>query len=190
MNNIVVQNKIYTKPQDLSRDDLFEQLFEKYHVGIYSMCWRYTQSEQDAQDLTQEIYVLIYRKIQEFRGESSLSTWIYRIALNKIYESRRSTLKHKTISMDDSVSNCMDLNPHDEYKKYELSLDISRAVANLPEKYQSVIELYYYQDLAQKDISIILEIPLKTVETRLKRAKDKLESILSTHGIGEEYLYG
>jgi len=166
--------------------DWFDQLVLRYTDRIFAMCWRFTLNRQDAEDLTQDIFLLIYNKISQFQGRSALSTWIYRVALNKaISRRRREAQLANTVELDDAATATDGL-----ADRMEKSIDIYRSIARLPRKYAQIIELYYFQDMSRQSIARVLHLPVRTVETRLYRGRNQLRSILLDAGYGEEDIDG
>jgi RNA polymerase sigma-70 factor (ECF subfamily) len=144
---------------------------------------------QTAEDLTQDIFIKIHQNLKGFRGNASISTWVYKIATNTYLDYiRSSSYKKNTLSdyIDESVTNKWD---HGDYEKVlsideqaiksEMNTCIQRFLDDLPEEYRSVIVLHDLQDLKNREISDILKISLETVKIRLHRARKKFRSILA-----------
>ncbi len=169
----------------------FEELVEKYKDRVYSMAFRFTGNPQEGQDLAQEIFINIFRNIGSFEAQSALSTWIYRVSLNRCLDWQRKQQRrasHLTFmsgrreedqNILDRVSTGTD-GPEETYLHQEQSKELQGAIANLPEKYKTVIILYHFQQLSYQEIGSILKIPVRTVETHLYRAKQKLKQILTS----------
>lgn len=153
------------------------------------MAYRFTNGHRDCQDLSQEIFLLIYRSLPSFRSQSSLSTWIYRLSINRCLDWCR---KHKhskrlvPLRSQDEEGWGADLDripanlptPEAAYIQKEQDQSLHLAIAQLPEKYKTVIIMYHFQNLSYKEIGDILSLPVRTVETQLYRAKKKLKEIL------------
>ncbi|MGI6161615.1 MAG: RNA polymerase sigma factor [Christensenellales bacterium] len=147
----------------------FPELVAEYQDRIYAMAWRFTLNHADAEDLAQDIFLLIYRKLHTFRQEAALSTWIYRVAYNKAV--RKKPVPQTVPLLADNAA------PAKEYD-FSSQLDLHNAISQLDKIYRAVIELYYFQDLSAADISEVLRLPLRTVETRIYRARNKLRTLL------------
>ncbi len=163
---------------DARRGDMgfFPELVTAYQNRVYAMAYRFHAEE--AEDIAQEIFIAIYRNIARFEGRSKLSTWIYRIATNTaINQLRRHKpvlpLEEDMLSAGTSPPADTDLIAKSEHEEFR------RVIEQLSTNYQEIIELYYFQELSYQSIADILQIPVRTVETRLYRARAKLKELLS-----------
>jgi len=143
-----------------------------------------------AEDVAQEAFIKAWRALPTFRGESSVSTWLYRITVNAARDAVRSHTRGSTISItcdDDAFdTNEWDLPvtsgdtiPEDALEHAELIRSVRRAIEMLPEDMRSVIVLRDIDELSYEDIADILGIELGTVKSRLNRAREKLKKILT-----------
>jgi len=169
----------------------FEELVDRYKDKVYNMTRHMTGNPQEAQDLAQEIFLLIYKNIGSFRGESSLSTWIHRVSLNRCLDWQR---KQRILSPlfsnkeEEDSGDLMDRlpnrqpTPEEQFVRKEQIREIHKAIRSLPEKYQKVIILYHFQQMSYQEIADILDLPVRTVETQLYRGKQKIREVLSQPG--------
>ncbi len=168
----------------------FAHLVEAYSVPIYRMAVRMLASEQDAEDVLQETFIKVLNGIGNFEGRSSLSTWIYRIAVNEALMVLR---KGKRIadSLDepddpeDSVEPreivdwcCL---PEESFLDAEVREKLDEAISLLPEKYRLVFILRDLEDLSIRDTAAMLGITEMSVKTRLLRARMQLRESLSKY---------
>lgn len=160
----------------------FEKLISSYEKKIYNYCLRMTNNREDAEDLTQEVFIRVYNSLKRFRGNSQLSTWIYRIAHNVCIDRYRKA-KLTTISLsqpkgpDDERE--MDLpannsSPEEEAMRMELKKHLLKSISELQPKYRSVIVLRDIQDHSYEEIAEILQLPLGTVKSHISRARAAL----------------
>ncbi len=156
----------------------FRKLLEKYMRPIYWHIRRTVISHEDAQDATQETFVRIYRSIGQFRGESSLSTWIYRIATN---EALRSIGKqHDFISLDDASDNFFDKKADDYIDYHDIeAVRLQKAIHSLPTKQKLVFNLHYYDGLSYEQIAEITESCAATAKVNYHIAKKKIIAYLN-----------
>lgn len=142
-----------------------------------------------AEDVAQEAFIKAWRALPTFRGESSVSTWLYRITVNAARDAVRSYAKGSTVSLtqddDDFDSNEWDLPvtsgdtvPEDALEQAELIRGVRRAIEMLPEDMRRVVILRDIDELPYEDIANILDIELGTVKSRLNRGREKLKKIL------------
>lgn len=171
----------------------FSLLVDRYKDKTYSMCYRYTCNAEEAKDLSQDIFIHCYSHLHSFGGASKFSTWFYRLSTNKALDWIRKNEK-KVQEIDDEkliyVKNT-EAGPEESCIIREQKMIVQTTINQLSEKYRTVIVLYHYQNLNTREISEILDVPIKTVETRLLRAKEKIKnSLLSSKTYGGAFIYG
>lgn len=172
---------------------LFAQILERYQSKVYSTVYHYTQSQEEAKDITQEIFIKVYNSLAGYKSKASFSTWLYRIAVNRCIDwTRKKRLPTISVVGDgtEDETDILDLvaddgnNPEDLMLRQENAGLIREAVKALPEIYRTVIVLYYFESFNPQEISDITDTPKRTIETRLYRAKGLLKQNL------KELLYG
>jgi RNA polymerase sigma-70 factor (ECF subfamily) len=167
----------------------FDILYKNYFPRVQDYLSRFT-GRDEAQDLTQEVFIRVYNSLSTFKGESEVSTWIFRIARNlaidRFRSSRMKNLESKSTSLD-YVSPLKTAQPHQEDKssdieynffKDEMNQCIADYINGLPELYRSVFILSEYEKLSDKEISEILELSVENVKVRIHRARKKLHDLL------------
>lgn len=169
--------------------EAFGQLVTKYQQMIFRTCVGFVHNEDDANDLTQEVFVQAFLSIEKFRGESSFPTWLYRIAVNASLVRLR---KNKTTSLFSRID---DLFQKSKSGVYEVSIPdiddpetiiireehkewVRIALDQLPENQKTAIVLSKYDELSQKEIAQIMQITEGAVEALLVRAKANLRKNL------------
>lgn len=170
--------------------DKFRLLVEQYQQMVFRTCMGFLHNSDDAEDLTQEVFIQAYQSLSKFKGESAFSTWIYRItvnaSLNKVRKSTGNFLilridslfgseKNKEIPFTSNESE----NPEDILIRQEHIEWVSRALDSLPENQRTAIILSKYDDLPQKEIAEIMNTTEGAVEALLQRAKKNLREKLS-----------
>jgi len=171
----------------------FAIIVEKYKQLVFRTCMGFVHDKDDADDLTQEVFIQAYQSLSKFKKESAFSTWLYRIAvnasLNKIRkESGRSFLQRIESMFSGEIKNdppfsSSDLdNPENIFIRQEHSQWIQKALDSLPENQRTAIILSKYDDLPQKEIAEIMDINEGAVEALLQRAKKNLREKLSGDG--------
>ncbi|HWQ40613.1 MAG TPA: sigma-70 family RNA polymerase sigma factor [Desulfosporosinus sp.] len=161
----------------------YDDIVERYQMGLYRTAYYYTQNVEDARDVTQEIFIKAYNNLAGFKLGSSFSTWLYRIAVNHCIDWCR---KKKPLPAE---ATCFDNlsdeegSPEDLFLQQEIASEVQAAVISLPEIYSTILILYYFEDFSPQQIADIIDAPKRTVETRLfrgrKMLRDKLEPTLS-----------
>jgi len=173
----------------------FALLIAQYHQPLYSVISRSLQDPSDAADITQEVFLKVFRGIGGFHGDASLKTWLYRIALHEASNRRRWWSRHKqqelTIdspiseSDDGSESLCLGdtladngRSPFERAAEQETKLRVEAALQKLPENFRTVVVLREIEGFAYDEIAEILNIHIGTVKSRLLRGRAALKSHL------------
>jgi RNA polymerase sigma factor (sigma-70 family) len=167
--------------------DAFEQIVTRYQKRVYSLCYRMTGNEQDAYDLSQEAFLRVYNNLKSFKGDSSLSTWIYRISSNICIDHLRRSKKARIISLTpayEEESSEIDLpddtySPEVNYSKQELAEAIGSAINRLSSDHRQIIILRDINQLSYDEIGRVLDLEPGTVKSRIFRARDNLRRILT-----------
>lgn len=165
----------------------FPELVEAYQDKIFALAYRKTYNTADAEDLAQEIFVQFYRKLNQFRGEAALSTWLYRVALNKASSYMR-TRREQMLFGDDPPDISGGVSPDEALLSDEGSKAVLAAMAKLKPSDKEVLELFYFQGHTAAQTAEILSLSVRGVETRLRRARDRMKSLLSDMGYFEEVM--
>jgi len=170
----------------------FAILVDKYQKLVVNTCRGFVYNYADAEDLAQDVFIELFESLPEFRHESKLSTWIYRIAVNKslnhIRKKKRETIFSTIVSAfepSEKQQNFADPNSTDEadkqIKSAELHRTIKEAINKLPKNQKIAFILNKYQDLSYKEVAEVMEVSLSSVESLLFRAKLNLQELLSEY---------
>ena len=147
----------------------FEQIVKKYTPRIFKMIYNMIGDYENTKDLTQDVFVKAWNGYDNFRGDASVYTWIYRVALNSVFDYRKRNARRKIISIDEIQHPQMKEEPETDFlQKADREL-VKSSIQDLPPKYQSVIILRYFEDNDYATIADILDIPIGTVRSRLHR---------------------
>jgi RNA polymerase sigma factor (sigma-70 family) len=173
--------------------ELYSEIIDRYSSKVYSTAYSYTHSQEEAKDLVQEILIKTYNNLKSFKADSKFSTWLYRVAVNTCIDwSRKRKSKAVMTVMSFEDTDIFEIITTDAEGPEELLLRqenvevVRNAVGDLPEIYKTVLILYYFEELQVQEICNILDVPRKTIETRLYRAKKILKSILRQELTGGE----
>ena len=169
--------------------ETFRELVEKYKKPLYYYCFRLCRNHADAEDLSQEVFIKVYQRIEQFREEAKIQTWIYRIASNAFIDKKRRKvfLISETDRFDaESQSNTIeihsqqnDIKPDRQAESSLIQKHIDMAMQKLSEKEKTAFILKHYEGLAIKEIAAIFKTSDGTVKSHLFRAIQKLQSALS-----------
>ena len=178
----------------------YDKIVDLYKNRVFGMAYKFTSDYDESQDLAQEIFLKIYRQIKNFRGESKLSTWIYRISVNTCLDWKKKKEKMKSINFSnmvnvenrDQIIDIKDesMSPDRVVLQDEDQKQIHKMIYELSDKYKTVLIMYHFNDMTYQDIAKVLDIPERTVETRLYRARRMLKEKISKEIIKEVNLDG
>jgi RNA polymerase sigma-70 factor (ECF subfamily) len=185
-------------------DEAFGILIAQYSQPLYSLIARSLQDPADAADITQEVFIKVFRNIRSFHGESSLRTWLYRIALHEASNQRRWWSRHKRQELtidtpqgsseteDGEDSMCLSAtlrdgacSPFDQAVHGEVKARVDDALRQLPEVFRTVVVLREMEGFSYEEIGEVLEVPAGTVKSRLKRGRAALKQILVASGLSD-----
>ena len=175
----------------------FDEIVRRYQDRVYTLCRRWLDDAQSAEETAQDVFIALYRSLPGFRGESQLSTWVFKVALNhcknhRMYRTRRGYRRH------DSLGPQPDDAPERQLPDPQASSDstvhraeaeglVSSALAQLDEDHRQILLLRDVEDLPYDEIADILDLPRGTVKSRIHRARAELAAILGRK-IGREDL--
>jgi RNA polymerase sigma factor, sigma-70 family len=172
----------------------FEALVKKFEKFVYTTIYFEVRNADDAYDISQEVFLKVFRSLDTFRGDSAFSSWLYRICKNAAFDFLRKDSKSKTVSIsalklddeetdydipDDNRNN----NPEKAYEKTELQEKVHRAIFSLSEEHREVIQLREIDGYSYDEIAKILGIEQGTVKSRIARARESLKKILSENPV-------
>ena len=179
-------------------EQAFALLIAQYHQSIYSLVARSLRDPADAADITQDVFIKVFRSIGRFQGDSSLRTWLYRIALREASNQRRWWSRHKRqeVTIDspsepdgEGESLCLSstladgrFSPFDHAAQAQLRVRVEAALRELPEAYRTVVVLREIEGFAYEEIAEILNCNLGTVKSRLTRGRVALRQLLTADG--------
>jgi len=154
--------------------EFFGELVLRHQDFIFNVVKSYVRFEEEARDITQDVFLKAYENIEKFRGDSKFSSWLYRIAYNlSINWSER--VKGRETQLDEGFAETIpeEASAADELFDRELVLSrIKEIIEEIPLKYKVVIKLYYFEEKSYQEIADTLEIPINTVKIQLLRAKE------------------
>ena len=178
-------------------EDAYSWLIAQFHQPIYSLVYRILDDPADAADTTQEVFIKVYRGIRGFNCESSLKTWIYRIALHEASNRRRWWFRHKgretsieagpeseenghPLCLKDTLVDGAE-SPFDNVFHSEVRAKVESELKNLQEPYRTTVILRDIEDLSYEQIAEITETSLGTVKSRLVRGREALKKRLARY---------
>jgi len=167
----------------ITRDD-FPRIVKEYEPRIRRAAYLLTGSAQDAEALTEEVFVAAFLGLGRFKGKSSVYTWLYSILLRRFKKALRAR-KRRLKSLNEAAfakENKVAPSASDLLEKKELSKSLLEAVSSLPEKERVVLLSFYLEDLSYKEMARMLKCPIGTIKSRLFYAKARVREELKTKG--------
>jgi RNA polymerase sigma-70 factor (ECF subfamily) len=178
-------------------EEAYAWLVGEFHQPVYSIVYRILSDPADAADTTQEVFLKVFRGMKHFHGESSLKTWIYRIAIHEASNRRRWWFRHKSkeTAMEQSENSfeghfSQELNsalvdphksPFETAADHEVQARVEEEVRKVPEPYRTALVLRDIEELSYEEIAEITQVSLGTVKSRITRGRDALRRQLSAY---------
>ncbi len=165
----------------------FKYLVDNYQDRVYNTAIGIVQNAEDAEDVAQEVFIQVYRSIHNFKGESKLSTWLYRIATTRALDLLRSRKSKKRFGLlqrlfgegNEPLYEIPDFNhPGVALDKKENAAKLFRAMGQLPENQRIAFTLHKIEDLSYQEISDVMKSSVPAVESLMHRAKQNLRKLL------------
>jgi RNA polymerase sigma-70 factor (ECF subfamily) len=162
----------------------FQALYDKHKRRVYSLCLRMTANTAEAEDLTQEAFLQLYRKIATFRGESAFSTWLHRLSVNVVLmHLRKKSLP--VVSLEETTQGGDDDTPKKDFGAEDLALagsidrlQLQRAVDDLPPGYRTIFVLHDVEGYEHNEIATIVGCSIGNSKSQLHKARMKLRDLL------------
>jgi RNA polymerase sigma factor (sigma-70 family) len=159
-------------------EEAYRLLIERHKQYIYTLVYRMVEHRETAEDLTQDIFIKLYRSLDHFRGDAKFTTWLYRLTTNLVTDYRRAQRRRPYEAILDKMKGWLG-NRQEEPEAVALQKEerqtVQQLLSELPDKYRLIIYLYHYKQLSYQEISDVTQLPLKTIETRLYRGKSLLK---------------
>lgn len=157
----------------------FRILYAKFGEKVYNTALSYIQNEHDAEEITQDVFTNIFRNAAKFQGNSSLSTWIYRITVNASLNAIKSRKRTISAAFDSEIKNLSDFeHPGILLENKENASALFKVIDSLPESQKTAFILSYIEELPQQEVADIMDTSLKAVESLLQRSKANLREKL------------
>jgi RNA polymerase sigma-70 factor (ECF subfamily) len=170
-----------------NEEPAFKYLVDTYQDRVFNTAIGIVQNAEDAEDVAQEVFIQVFRAIQSFKGESKLSTWIYRIATTRALDHLRSKKSKKRFGFlqrmfgdsNEPLHEVPDFNhPGIAMDRKENANRLFRAIAQLPENQKTAFTLHKLEDLSYQEISDVMQTSVAAVESLMHRAKQNLRKLL------------
>jgi RNA polymerase sigma-70 factor (ECF subfamily) len=165
--------------------DAFDELVSSYQATVHRLLAQLNVSAADVEDLTQEVFLRIFRNLHRFRGQSSFYTWLYRITINVFFDhnKKRKRADARLARLQNALVDVSEQRPEDD-DPFRATYDaithqaFSAAIATLPELFRDVVAMREVDDLSYEEIALATGISIGTVRSRLSRARARLKEVL------------
>src|ERR1041384_6718414 len=158
----------------------FEQLYQQHYRRVFSLCVRMLGSGAQAEDMTQEVFLQVFRKIGSFRGDSAFTTWLHRLTVNQVLmHFRKRGVKLEHTSEEGDFTNVVET-PLQSTRRISMvdRLDLDKAIAELPPGYRTVFILHDVEGYEHEEISGLLNVSIGTSKSQLHKARMRLRELL------------
>jgi len=170
--------------------DAFEEIYKHYSSTVYTLAFGVTRNREDAEEAAQDIFVKVFCNLKDFRFGSSFGTWLYRITMNTAINICRKRSRHGAAAAQyDELKDAQIAAPEtqrDQARRQDIEARVTALLDNISPEHRSCIVLREIEGFDYKEMSDILKIPLNTVRSRLRRAREALIAYCRKEGISYE----
>jgi RNA polymerase sigma-70 factor (ECF subfamily) len=158
----------------------FEELYQRHHRRVYSICLRMLQNASEAEDLTQDVFIQLYRKVGSFRGDSAFTTWLHRLTVNQVLmHFRKRNVKFEKTTEEGETPVQIVPGTESPFKMPIVDrIAIDTAIAQLPEGYKNVFVLHDVEGFEHEEVAKILGCSVGTSKSQLHKARLKMRKLL------------
>ncbi len=168
--------------QAASKGDMvaFEEVYQRHHRRVYSICLRMLQNAYEAEDLTQDVFIQLYRKIGSFRGDSAFTTWLHRMTVNQVLmHFRKRNVKYEKVTEEGETPDQIVTGTSDPEKMRVVDkIALESAIEQLPNGYKNVFLLHDVEGFEHEEVARILGCSVGTSKSQLHKARLKLRKLL------------
>ncbi len=167
----------------------FDDLIYKYERRAYQYAYRLTSNSEEASDVVSDAFVRVYNALQNFKGQSAFTTWLFRIITNCYLDARKKERSRPTVSLDNAMQSSEGdferqvedegPGPSEELEKSERERLVQAALFKIPEYQRAMLVMYHVENLSYDEIAEALDLPIGTVKSRLNRARLSLREQLT-----------
>lgn len=158
----------------------FEEIYQRHNRRVYSICLRMTKNVEEAEDLTQETFIQLFRKVGSFRGDSTFTTWLHRLTVNQVLmHFRKRKVRDERTTEDGETPEQAVLGTEDPARMPVIDhIALGKAIAELPPGYRAVFTLHDVEGYEHAEVARILGCSIGTSKSQLHKARMKLRSLL------------
>jgi RNA polymerase sigma-70 factor (ECF subfamily) len=159
----------------------FETIYERHHRRVYSLCLRMVANATEAEDLAQEVFIQLFRKIGSFRGESAFTTWLHRLTVNHVLmHFRKRGVRLEKTTEEGEIGEIQDyLQAASERPRYVDRIALDKAISELPPGYRTVFVLHDVEGFEHEEVAKLLGVSVGTSKSQLHKARMRLRELLN-----------
>ena len=180
--NDLTKAKDYDLTQAASKGDMaaFEEIYQRHHRRVYSICLRMLQNAFEAEDLTQDVFIQLYRKVGSFRGDSAFTTWLHRLTVNQVLmHFRKRNVKFEKTTEEGETPEQIVTGTDNPFKMQIVDkMALENAIEQLPAGYKNVFVLHDVEGFEHEEVARILGCSVGTSKSQLHKARLKLRKLL------------
>lgn len=173
----------YELAQAAGRGDMkaFETIYERHHRRVYSLCLRMVANATEAEDLAQEVFIQLFRKIGSFRGESAFTTWLHRLTVNHVLmHFRKRGVRLEKTTEEGEIGEIQDyLQAAAERPRFVDRIALDKAISELPPGYRTVFVLHDVEGFEHEEVADMLGVSVGTSKSQLHKARMRLRELLN-----------
>ncbi len=184
----IIEDEVLIKKIAKGCEESFAEIISRYETKVHNLAMRLTRNPEDAEEVLQDVFITVYRKVGSFEGKSKFSSWLYRITVNAAFMKLRKKKQEKAISLDEVITS-IENQPITQPTAFgaradSLAIDnevrgaLEGAIGRLPEDYRAVYVLRDVDGLSNKEVSDILGLSIPAVKSRLHRSRIMLRKRL------------
>ena len=155
----------------------FAILVKRHERRVFNLAYRMLGREEDARDATQDTLMTALRRLSSFRGEAAFTTWLHRVTVNACYDILRKRKREPQLDLPEGAAE-LHASPHDHAESTATSVDVQRALLEVPMDFRAPLVMHDVQDMAYEDIAEALRVPVGTVKSRIHRGRVALARAL------------
>lgn len=159
----------------------FEVLYERHQRRVYSLCLRMVANATEAEDLSQEVFVQLFRKVGSFRGESAFTTWLHRLTVNHVLmHFRKRGVRLEKTTEEGEISEMQDvIQAVSEKPRFIDRIALDKAIADLPPGYRTVFVLHDVEGFEHEEVAAMLGVSVGTSKSQLHKARLRLRDLIN-----------
>lgn len=180
---VIADSEILEKfSRESTRNEAFGLLIQKYQEKVYWLCRRMVNNHDDADDIVQEVFIKVWKNLDDFRSDAQLYSWIYRIASNECLQFLKKQKKRNQVSFDDFSEQLADqYGSSDVLSGDQIQAKLHRAIAILPDKQKLIFQMKYFDEMKYEEISTVLGTSVGALKASFHLAVKKIEAHLTTN---------